>query len=122
MKIGRVAVALVCANLAFLLGGLLLGRSVVAQGAAPIVRARAIELVDDRGLVRAQLDVEATGEVVLRLRDASGTIRVKLGASEEGSGLVLLDETTEPGVHLLAKRAGTSVTVAKGKQHHIIRP
>jgi hypothetical protein len=122
MKLLRVAVALLCADLVLLLGVLLWGRSAVAQAVPSVLRTRALELVDDRGLVRAQLEVESSGEVVFRLRDATGTIRVKLGASEEGSGLVLLDEATEPGVHMLAKRAGTSVTVAKGKQQHTIKP
>ena len=122
MRITRVAAALLCANLALLLGLVFLGRGAVAQAVAPVLRARAIELVDGRGLVRAQLNVESTGEVVFRLRDADGTIRVKIGASKEGSGLVLLDEATESGVHLLAKRAGTSLTLTKGKQQHIIKP
>jgi hypothetical protein len=122
MKLQRVVMALLCASLLLLLGALLLGRSAVAQGVAPVLRARAIELVDGGGRVRAQLDVEASGEVVLRLRDANGTIRVKIGASEEGSGLVLLDEATEPGIHMLAKRAGTTLTVAKGRQQHTIKP
>ena len=122
MKLRRVAVALLCANLVLLLGVWLLGRSAGAQAVPSVLRARAIELVDDRGLVRAQLDVESSGEVVFRLRDASGTIRVKVGASEEGSGLVLLDEATEPGIHMLAKRGGTSLTLAKGKQQHTIKP
>ena len=121
MRIQRVVVALLGASL-LVLTGALLGRSAVAQSVAPVLRARAIELVDDRGVVRAQLDVESSGEVVFRLRDASGTIRVKLGASEEGSGLVLLDESTEPGVHMLAKRAGTLLTLKKGSQQQVIRP
>ncbi|HEY7461005.1 MAG TPA: hypothetical protein VIC59_03915 [Gemmatimonadota bacterium] len=53
--------------------------------------------------------VEPDGEVAFRLLDQNGTIRVKLGASEDGSGLLLLDETTEPGVHVVARRAGTAV-------------
>jgi hypothetical protein len=121
MTIQRV-VAILGATLLTLLGALLLGRWAVAQSVAPVLRARAIELVDDRGIVRAQLGVESGGEVVLRLRDASGSIRVKLGASAEGSGLVLLDETTEPGIHMLARRGETSVSLRKGQQQHVIRP
>jgi hypothetical protein len=113
---------LLCANLVLLLWLLLLGRSAVAQAVSSVLRARAIELVDDRGLVRAQLNVESNGEVVFRLRDGNGAIRVKMGASDEGSGLVLLDESTEPGIHMLAKRAGTSLTLKKGSQQQIIRP
>jgi hypothetical protein len=51
------------------------------------LRTRAIEIVDDSGKVRAQLDVEKTGDVVFRLRDAKGTIHAKFGARESGSGL-----------------------------------
>jgi hypothetical protein len=40
--------------------------------------------------------------------DPSGTIRVKLGADANGSGLLLLDETTEPAVHMIARRADPS--------------
>jgi hypothetical protein len=48
---------------------------------------------------------------------------VKLGASEAGSGLVLLDGSTEPGVHILARRSGTSLTlVAKGGARRVIEP
>ena len=72
--------------------------------------------------MRAQLDVEAEGEVVFRLRDSNGTIRVKLGASESGSGLVLADEATEPGVHILATRSGTSLTLQRGARRRVISP
>jgi hypothetical protein len=74
--------------------------------------------------VRAQLSVEANGEAVFRMRDAKGTIRVKMGASEQGSALVLLNEATEPGVHILAKReGGTSLTLrAENGQQRIFTP
>jgi hypothetical protein len=79
---------------------------------------------------RSGLEVAADGEVVLRLFDRHGTIRVELGAGEDGSGLLLLDETTSPGVHLVARRAGpaerpptTGVTLtgADGRPR-VIRP
>jgi hypothetical protein len=122
MRVQRILVALLSANGLLLLGVALQGRAAVAQAVSPVLRARAIELVDDRGVARAQLDVEPSGEVVFRLRDANGTIRVKIGASEDGSGLVLLDEATEPGLHALAKRGGTSLTLAKGTRQHTITP
>jgi hypothetical protein len=92
------------------------------QAAPEVVRARAIELVDAGGHVRAQLTVESDGEVVFRLRDPAGAVRVKLGASEDGSGLVLANEATEPGVHILATRAGTSLTLQRGDERRVIRP
>jgi hypothetical protein len=69
------------------------------------------ELVDKNGQQRVSIKVEPEGEVVFRMRDNTGTIRVKIGASENGSGLVLLDQHTNPGVHALAKENGASLTV-----------
>jgi hypothetical protein len=45
------------------------------------------------------------------MKDQTGTIRVKLGAGKDGSGLVLLDDATEPAVHALAKKNGGSLTL-----------
>jgi hypothetical protein len=88
-----------------------------------VLRARVIELVDERDQVRANLQVEPGGEAVFRLRDAQGAIRVKLGASEDGSGLLLLDDRTEPAVQVLAKKSGTTVTLAeKGKEKKVLKP
>jgi len=88
-----------------------------------VLRARTIELVDDHGLIRANLKVESNGEAVFRILDANGTVRVKLGAADDGSGLLLLDDRTEPAVHLLAKRTGTTVTLAeRGKSQRVIKP
>jgi hypothetical protein len=122
MKVHRIAIVLTGINVLVLL--LLLSRSgaVETQSATSALRARAIELVDDAGQIRAQLNVESNGETVFRLRDAKGTIRVKIGGSEEGSGLLLLDETTEPGVHILTKRTGTSITLRKGGVERVIKP
>ncbi len=88
-----------------------------------VLRARTIELVDESGRARVNLRTEKDGAVVFRMMDSKGTIRVKLGASESGSGLLLFDETTEPGVHLLATRDETKVSLArKGKEPRVIQP
>lgn len=87
------------------------------------VRAQAIELVDQHGQVRAQLNVESNGEAVFRLRDPKGEIRVKIGAGADGSGLLLLDGSAEPGIHILAKSTGTSMVLSsKGGQRRVITP
>lgn len=78
-----------------------------------VLRAQKIELVDARGVTRARLSTEADGEVVLRLIAANGELRVKLGASNDGSGLLLANAATEPGVHVLAQ--GTAVATLKLK-------
>lgn len=119
----RVMVVLVALNL--LLAVTLLTRSdrATAASAPDVLRARAIELVDGAGRVRAQLNVESSGEAVLRLRDAAGEVRVKLGASADGSGLLLLDGSTEPGIHMLAKSSGTSLSVtSQGGKRRVVLP
>src|SRR5687767_7439648 len=78
-----------------------------AKEISPVVRAQRIELVDSHGVTRARLNTEASGEVVLRLLAANGDIRVKLAASDDGSGLVLLTGATELGAQVLAKHTGT---------------
>ena len=123
MKIKRIAVAITLINLVLLIFAFARSGAPAAQTVPQVLRVRAIELVDDNGQVRAQLNVESDGEVVFRLRDAKGTIRVKLGASEDGSGLVLLDDATEPGVHMLTNRDGTSLTLTgKGGAQQVIEP
>jgi hypothetical protein len=90
---------------------------------ASVIRARSIELVDSKGQSRAHLSVEANGETVFRLRDAEGTIRVKLGASKDGSALLLLNDSTEIGIHALSKNDGTSLTLMNKKgEKKIINP
>jgi hypothetical protein len=109
MKIQRIAIALTAVNLALFVGMLSQARSTSAQSVEPVLRAHAIELVDDHGRSRASLKVESNGEAVFRLLDQNGTIRVKLGAAEDGSGLLLANDATEPGVHILAKSTGSSL-------------
>ena len=103
----RLGVVVTVANL-LLLGVLLRQVSASSAQTDGVLRGRGLELVDASGRIRAQFTVEPDGEAVFRMRDASGTIRVKLGASGEGSGLLLIDETTEPGVQILARRSSTS--------------
>jgi hypothetical protein len=128
MKAQRIAVALAAVNLALLVLTLAQVGRADSPAVAPVLRGRMLELLDERGQVRSRLSVEPGGDVVLRLMDAHGTIRVKLGASEQGSGLVLLDETTSPGVQIIARRSGTpaqpattsvALTGANGKRRTI---
>ena len=125
----RLAIALTAINLVLLCLTGTLRRSASVDAVAPILRGHAIELVDDHGQVR-RLNVEHTGEGVLRLLDEHGTIRVKLGAGQDGSGLLLADEGTEAGIHLIARRMATterspttSITLrGTGGEQRVIRP
>jgi hypothetical protein len=124
MNATRATLLLTVVNLAILT--LAMRQQKPAEPAAQdVIRARRFELVDERGVVRSSLKIEPEGAVVFRLTDPKGEIRVKLGAGADGSGLLLTDETTEPGIHLLARRAGTGdkpnttrivITGADGKQ------
>ncbi|HET8622496.1 MAG TPA: hypothetical protein VFM14_02945 [Gemmatimonadales bacterium] len=60
---------------------------------------------------------------MLRLLDQRGTIRVKLGADQEGSGLLLANDATEPGIHLLANARGSSMRVVnKDGRERVVTP
>ncbi len=102
----RPVIGLMAVNLLILL--LVAAQARPAGTSADVLRGRALELHDERGRIRARLDVDEAGEVVLRLIDQHGTIRVKLGAADHGSALLLLDDATEPAVHLIARRTPTS--------------
>lgn len=120
MNTQRIAIGLAVSNAALL--ALLLFRPQIPpalaasnqpeQQVVPLMRVRQLELVDERGTVRAQLMVAQPGdEVLLRMRSPRGLIRVKLGANEAGSGLVLADSSQQPGLTLHAKSTGSSVRV-----------
>jgi hypothetical protein len=57
------------------------------------------------------------------MMDQEGTIRVKLGASIDGSALALLNELTAPGVHILAQQDDTSLTITnQSGANQVIKP
>jgi hypothetical protein len=53
----RLTITLTFVNLILLAFGLAQLRPAVAQGVAPVLRARALEIVDDQGRVRAEIKV-----------------------------------------------------------------
>lgn len=117
MKTQRLVMALTAINLALLVF------TVSAQNAAAVLRASAFELVDERGVVRARLGIKGSGTAELDLFDRTGTIRVKLGADQNGSGLVLADDTAQPGVHMIARRNATHITLkATDGRERAIKP
>ena len=98
MNCSRTLVALTVVNVALLAAGLSQQlRPAFAQGELPVLRARALEIVDAQGRVRASIavlppDKSDSGErvsetVLLRLITERGRPSVKLGASEQTSGL-----------------------------------
>jgi hypothetical protein len=100
---------------ALLLAGWLVFQSQSPPRTAPgVLRAKAFELVDDKGTVRASLQSYPDGNTVLRLFSENGEIRVKIGASGDGSGIVLLDAQTNPGLHAVAMGDKASITLCGG--------
>jgi len=98
MRNPSVLIALTIVNVALLLFTLLQQvHPAFAQRAAPVLRGSALEIVDAQGRVRASLNVLPGGKsksgdtyqetVLLRLITEHGRPSVKIGASEETSGL-----------------------------------
>jgi hypothetical protein len=120
MKTHQLLFALTLANAALLMFSLTQPhRTAAARDIAPVLRGRAFEIVDDKGRVRAEIKVlpaqptfkmpdGTTGypeTVQLRLFSSKGGPNVKLGATEDGSGLVL---GGEPGGYVQVLARGTN--------------
>lgn len=108
MKTNRISSLLLVLNVIVLL---FIAASRNDQQTFSKISVQEFDLVDKNGQQRVNIKVEENDEVVFRMRDAKGTIRIKLGAGEDGSGLVLLDDSTEPAIHALAKKNGGSLTL-----------
>ncbi|HEV3217001.1 MAG TPA: hypothetical protein VGZ27_14820 [Vicinamibacterales bacterium] len=126
MKIQRVLIALTVLNLVLLVFLMAQLRPVTAQNIAPVLRGRALEIVDDQGRVRAEIKVHpaqptlkmpdgTTGypeTVLLRLITSKGGPNVKVSTTEDGSGVVLggekgytqlLSRTSDPFIKIVTK-------------------
>ncbi len=135
MKPYRLVVLLTLLNLGLLVLLLVRGRPVEAGELPPVLRGRALEIVDDRGKVRASIKVLPANTtvampdgtrgypeiVLLRLVTAEGRPSVKLGATERGGVLVLGGESDPTYAQLKGDRAKASLTlVGKDGQPHTI--
>lgn len=129
MKLG-VTQSLLALNAVLLLAHLLAATpavpSAVAQTAVPVhevLRARQIDVVAANGQVVAQLYTADDGAGNLRLRSGSGEVRVKLGATADGAGLILMNQNTEPAAWLSVASAQTSLKLTeRGKTTRVIAP
>ena len=123
MKTQRFAIGLTMLNLFVLMSTLFRANSAATPEVAPVLRCRELYLVDDKGRVRAELKVTpaqptlkmpdgTTGfpeSVLFRLISSTGSPHVKLGANEDGAGLVLGGE----GGYVQILSRGTNVPFAK---------
>jgi hypothetical protein len=135
MKMQRFLVGLTLLNLGLLIF-LLQSHTepALANTGTPVLRGRALEIVDDRGRVRASIKVQPaetfrpTGKkypetVVLRLIDPNGRPEVKIGASVEGGGLSLVGDSDDTRVLLHADGTGSSLKLTnKAGRQQLIEP
>lgn len=121
MKLQRVAIVLTIINLLLLGFTIFEVRSEADGVVSPVVKTQRFELIDAAGKIRAQLNVEDNGEVLLRFRDREGTIRTKFGAGDDGSALLLMDERTEATVRIRADKKGGGIVLydREGTKHEI---
>jgi hypothetical protein len=138
MKTPRLLLALTLINLALSAFLVLQLRSARAVSTSSVLRGRALEIVDDRGRVRAAIRVFPAGParrsdgspsepdgkiypetVLLRLINEQGRPTVKIGASGEGAGLGLIAGSTTSGTYLqlTADLAGTSLRLRNEDGH-----
>lgn len=137
MKGQRILVVLTALNLGIFCYQLVQPRLGFAATAdvPPVVRARALEIIDDRGRVRASLSVLPEDPkviwngkpypetVLLRLITADGRPNVKLGASKSGAGLLIGGESNPTYVQVLADGGLSTVKlINKDGVERLIKP
>jgi hypothetical protein len=118
MKIQRLLIVLTLVNLALLISTIAKMTRAGAEGVPPVLRGRALEIVDERGRVRASLQVlpakkESNGEtyretVLLRLITERGRPSVKIGASEEAAGVSLAGPSNTRDTYVILEAKGTA--------------
>jgi len=134
MKTQKILTVLTAINLGLLFFQLLQARPAAAADTPGVVRARALEIVDVRGKVRASISVipedpKSTWKgrpypetVLLRLITAEGRPNVKLGASKLGAGLVIGGASDPTYVQVLAEDGeGTVKLVNKSGAERVIK-
>ena len=132
MKIQRIAIGLTVVNLLLLLFLLAQIHRTTAQNVVPVLRGRALEIVDGQGRVRAEILVhgpERVGgklypeTVLFRMADQNRRPVVKFTAAENGSALGLFDDS-QGRVQLNAKSdTGNFVKVVnKDGREQVLKP
>lgn len=127
MKTTRFALALTVANVVGMVAFWSQMSVARAQPVPEMLRAKGLEIVDARGIVRAQIIVEPNdGGVLFRLIDQQRKPLVKLGAGADGSGLMLTGDPARQdwtGIQVLAKPGGSTLRLLNldGKER-LIKP
>ena len=137
MKTQRFVIVFTVINLVILIFNLSHLRPATAEGVAPVLRGRALEIVDDQGRVRASIKLHPADQtfkmpdgkigypetVMFRLIDPNGRPEVKLGASEQGGGLGLIGVNDSTQVLLQAEGTESSLKLTnKNGRQQLIKP
>ena len=130
MRMQHLATALTIVNLGLLIVLLTQANPLSAQEPAPVLRGRALQIVDDAGRVRASLSVLPPGDqsqetVLLRLITERGRPSVKIGASEGTTGISLAGPTGTSNTWVTVKADGSnSAMILKNEDgsEQIIQP
>ena len=142
MKAQRLLTVLTVVNLGILIFLSTQIRPVKANGAPPVLRGRALEIVDAQGKVRASLQIVPAGParkadgsllepngkiypeaVLFRLIRPDGRPSVKIETSEQGSGLDLGGGIDPSYIVLKAEGADTSISLTnKDGRQQLVKP
>ena len=137
MKTQRLAIVLTVINLVILIFTLTHSRPATAEGVAPVLRGRELEIVDDQGKVRASIKLHPADKnfkmpdgntgypetVMFRLVDANGRPEVKIGASEQGGVIGLVGGSDSTQVLLQAEGTDSSLKLRnKDGRQQLIKP
>lgn len=136
MKASRTLVALTMLNLAMCLVSISVQlRPAFADGAPPVLRGRALQIVDGQGRVRASIDVlpgttspggeEHAETVLFRLITERGRPSVKIGSSEPASGLSLVGPTGTSDTYVILQAKGTESSLKlrnEDRRERVVEP
>jgi hypothetical protein len=136
MKVQRLLLALTVINLGLLIFLLLSHiRPALANSVAPVLRGRALEIVDEHGRVRASLNVlpantQPNGEtyaetVLLRLITERGRPSVKISASEQAAGVSFAGPSGTKDTYVILEAKGTASSLRlrnEDGQEQIVKP
>jgi hypothetical protein len=135
MKTQPFAITLTVINLVILTSIFFRANSATTPEVAPVLRGRALEIVDELGRVRAMIKVfpadpnvkmpDGTSgypeTVLLRLINSKGGPNVKIAATEDGAAMSLVGLSDPTLVQILARGTSTSLKLVNrdGKQQLI---
>ena len=129
IKIQRLLIALTLVNLVVLTFLLTQTKAAESSNTAPVLRGRALEIVDENGNVRAAIQLlpgRADGTfpetVILRLIDAKGKPLVKIGGSTQGSALSLVGDNDGTYIVLKAEADSSLKLLNKNGKEQVIKP